>query len=291
MIVREPIAAGRLYPALPDRCQAELAVLLAEGWSIDAQSRRAYGGIVPHGAWSDCGAVAARVFRACATASSPSVIVLLGGSGATGISRPALFTSGRWETPVGSLQVDDRLAERLMGHTNLIVEDVYAHENESSIEIQTPVIRHLLPGVKILPILVPDSDLAHEVGEAVARTLDVYDYNAMVVGISNLSRQGSGFDVNPVGDAGERFDGAECRNDQRMIDLISGLRSRDVVAEAAVHRNADNPGAVAAAIRAAVARGATEAMLLTQTNSAEAALSTGCQVPAEPVGYAGFVFR
>jgi MEMO1 family protein len=292
MIVREPIVAGRFYAAHPDRCQAELADLLAQGWSVNpnAPQRRLLGGIVPHAGWAFSGAVAARVFRALATTHKPKVIVLFGSVHSYRGQKAALFSSGRWETPIGPVVVDARLAERVLGHTNQIIADVHAHEDEHSIEVQMPFIRHLFPDALVLPVMVPPTASAHEVGEAVARTLDVYQYDALVVGTTDLTHYGPRYGLTAHGVGREGNTWAKDTNDRRFLDLVLDLRATEVVAEAARHKNACSAGAVAATIRCAVALGATEATVLAHTSSSEVAelLSLGEQ--EDSVGYAGIVF-
>ncbi len=290
MIVREPVVAGRFYPAHPDRCLADLASLLGNLGPVGSISTRFYGGIVPHAGWAFSGAVAARVFRMLADAANPDVIVLFGSVHRYTGRRAALFSSGRWETPIGPVDVDERLAERLLGQTNLLVADVHAHTDEHSIEVQMPFVKHLFPAARVLPIMVPPTPDAHEVGEAVARALNTYIYKAIVVGTTDLTHYGPqyGFVPHGIGPAGNRW--AKDVNDQRFIDLVCDLKAEHVVAEAAEHRNACSAGAVAASLRATLTLGASEATLVARTTSADILASRGTGGAENSVGYAGFVF-
>ena len=157
MIIREPVVAGQFYPAKADRCRAELFEWLSKGSHELETDKRLVGGLVPHAGWVCSGAVAARVFNVLAASRSVDVdvVVLFGAVHHHRGREGALFGSGRWETPLGPLEVDGRLAERVLGHTNLIVDDPYAHEAEHSIEVQMPFVKHLFPKTKVLPIVVP----------------------------------------------------------------------------------------------------------------------------------------
>ena len=127
MIIREPAVAGQFYPANADRCRAELLQHLEKGAADYDSKKHPVGGLVPHAGWVYSGAVAAGVFSALAASRSPDVVILLGSVHRFRGKEAALFGAGRWETPLGPLTVDARLAERILGHTNLIVDDPYAH--------------------------------------------------------------------------------------------------------------------------------------------------------------------
>ncbi|MCP4593712.1 MAG: AmmeMemoRadiSam system protein B, partial [bacterium] len=242
---------------------------------------------VPHAGWAYSGRVAGRVFATIAAAANPVVVVLFGAMHRRGGSQAALFPSGRWQIPGGAVEVDERLAERVLGHTNLIVEDPYAHETEHSIEVQLPLVRQLMPEARILPIMVPPISDAVHVGEAVARTLEAYGTEASVVGSTDLTHYGPAYCFVPhgEGDGGSRW--AKEVNDRRMIDCMLALDPERVVPEADEHRNACGAGAIAATVSAVRSLGANRAVLLEHTTSFEV---SGRRGGADSVGYAGVVF-
>lgn len=290
-MIREPVFAGQFYADGEDRCRKELEQLLDAVPVTNApQSRQLYGGIVPHAGWSCSGAVAAKVFRALAAAPSPDVLVLFGGMHRPRGRHAALFGAGRWETPLGPIEVDSRLTERILGHTNLIVDDPYAHEDEHSLEVQMPFVKHLFPKAKVVPLMVPVVKTAHEVGEAVGRTLTAYGYDALIVGTTDLTHYGPyyGFVPQGIGAAGNTW--AKDINDRRFIDLVCKLDTKQIVAEAAEQKNACSSGAAAATIAAVSALGATEGILLQHTTSSEVLGLKSEKELADSVGYAGIVF-
>jgi len=288
--IREPVVADRFYASLPERCRAELINLLRAAQADDAVGDSPIGGIVPHAGWTYSGPVTAKVFSSLAAKRSPEVIVLFGGVHQHRGREAALFGSGRWETPLGPAEIDDRLAERILGQTNLIVDDPYAHEEEHSIEVQVPFVRHLFPGARFVPIMVPPVKAAPEVGEAVARTLTAYRYDAVVVGTTDLTHYGPqyGFTPKGVGSAGNRW--AKEENDRRFIDLLVKMRGSDLVREAVRQKNACSAGAAAATIAACAALGATRGTVLEHTSSSEVTYVREHQHSQDSVGYAGIVF-
>lgn len=293
MMVREPVVAGQFYPARADQCRAELLELLTASCDEDqpvATDATLVAGLVPHAGWACSGAVAARVFRVLAASCTPDVIVLFGGVHRYRGSEAALFRSGRWETPLGPVAVDDRLADRILGQTNLIVDDPHAHRDEHSLEVQIPFIKHLFPRAKVVPIMVPIVQRAHEVGDAVARTLTAYDYNALIVGTTDLTHYGPGYRFVPHGVGAKGNAWAKEDNDRRFIDLMCEMKATELVPEAADRRNACNGGAAAATVTAAAKLGATRGLLLQHTTSSEVLAGRFPQGVVDSVGYAAIVF-
>jgi len=291
MMIREPVVAGQFYPGNPERCRAEVLQLLKEGSADYDSNKRPVGGIVPHAGWVFSGAVAAKVFNALAASRSPDVIVLLGGVHRFQGREAALFTAGRWETPLGPVEVDDRLAERIMGHTNLIVDDAYAHEDEHSIEVQMPFVKHLFPQAKVVPIMVPVTPIAYEVGEAVGRTLTAYKYDALVVGTTDLTHYGPRYDFIPHGVGAKGNTWAKDDNDRRFVDMVCSMKAKELVPEAADRKNACASGAAAATVAAATALGATKGVLLEHTTSSEVVAGGMPDDQYDSVGYAAVVFE
>lgn len=290
MHVREPVVAGQFYPTEEDRCKADLLSLLETDGDRDPPPQSAVGGLVPHAGWMYSGGVAAKVFRCLAKGSSPQVIVLFGGVHRMRGRNAAMFADGCWESPLGEVRVDGRLAERILSQTNLIVDDPFAHEAEHSIEVQIPFVAHLFPGVKIVPIMVPPSPKAAEVGQAVARTIGSYKYEAIYIGTTDLTHYGPTYRFTPHGKGRGGIEWAKSENDRRFIDLVCSMDYTGVVDEATEHRSACSAGAVAATMAASAAAGAKQGVLLEHTTSSEVASKLTGASPQDSVGYAGIVF-
>lgn len=285
MLIRQPARAGTFYSASEQRCREELQQCIAA--SRDPLDGLLVGGIVPHAGWRYSGRVAGRVLAAIAAHRAPRTVVIFGAVHALRGRQAAIFSSGCWETPIGPVEVDARLAERVLGHTNLVVDDAYAHEDEHSIEVQVPFIRHLLPGAMILPIMVPSNPQAPEVGESVARTIQTYRADAVVIGSTDLTHYGPSFGFTPQGTGAQGLAWAKEVNDRRMIQRMLAFDAQGIVSEATGHRNACGGGAVAATLAAARQLGADRAVLLEHTTSRDVA---GDPSSSDAVGYAGIVF-
>lgn len=290
MIVREPVVAGQFYPAEAGRCRARVKQLVADASSVPGRVEPLCGGLVPHAGWDYSGATAARVFATLASNRSPDVVVLFGGVHHHLGKQAALFGRGQWATPLGPLEVDQRLAERILGNTNLIVDDPYAHEQEHSIEVQMPFVKHLFPDVKVVPLMVPPTRQAHDVGRAVGRTLESYKYNALVIGTTDLTHYGPSYGFTPkgIGATGNKW--AKEVNDWRFLELVLSIKGPEAVPEAREHQNACAAGATAATLAAVSSLGATEGILLEHTSSAEVMASAAHGEVSDSVGYAAVIF-
>ncbi len=290
MMVREPIVAGRFYPGSPEHCQRELQQCIPSELDESSLPDRPVGGIVPHAGWTFSGQVAGRVFAAIAKKRQPETLVLFGAVHAMRTAGGAMFDGGQWNTPIGAVQVDERLGQRVLAHTNLIEADPFAHESEHSIEVQLPFVRHLFPEAKILPIMVAPTARAHEIGRAVGRTVKSFDADVVFVGSTDLTHYGPGYGFTPQGTGPKALEWAKNVNDRRLIEMILETSAEAIVAETNEHRNACGGGAIAAAVAACREVGAARAVLLEHITSHEVLSAMAPEPAGDAVGYAGILF-
>lgn len=139
---------------------------------VQAGPRRLVGLVSPHAGYMYSGPVAAHGFAKVAQDGKPSSIFILGpnhtGSGA-GV---AIMTSGKWVTPIGEVQIDKSLSNKVQQASDIIDDDRVAHVYEHSLEVQLPFLQHLFgSGFKIVPIcmMLQDDETSKEVGDAIAK--------------------------------------------------------------------------------------------------------------------------
>jgi AmmeMemoRadiSam system protein B len=282
MARREAVFAGRFYPGEPDRCAAMVDELLSglPQWSGIAA-------IVPHAGWIYSGRTAARGIMGI-DGSAPQSVVMFGAVHVPTWHAANVFPAGVWDTPLGPVEIDEELAERLARQAHLAA-DPAAHRNEHSIEVELPLVRRVLPTAKIVPIMVRPGPDADEIGRTCAREAITLGRSVAFVGSTDLTHYGPAFDFEPHGRGAPGLRWAKEVNDRRMIGLLQALDCRRVVPEAAVNRNACGAGAIAATIAAALATGADRYQELEHTTSADvegaAALRSG-----NAVGYEAGVF-
>lgn len=182
--VRCAAVAGSWYPDDPVRLTAQLRAYLAGAEHGPLPSLRAL--IAPHAGLIYSGSVAAHAYR-LASGRAFDAVVLVGPSHFVPFAGVALWGRGSWETPLGSMRVDEALARSIRDASSLVVDLPAAHAREHSLEMQLPFLALLFPGVPIVPMVMGRQTraTAFALGEALA--LAIGSRNALLVASSDLS--------------------------------------------------------------------------------------------------------
>jgi AmmeMemoRadiSam system protein B len=175
MANRRAAVAGSWYPGT----KADLATALDAHLAAAPSPRvplcpRAI--IAPHAGLIYSGPVAAhayRLVRDCGYAA----IVLVGPSHFVGFHGVSIWPRGKWDTPLGTIAVDEELAAAIAAESPDIREYAVAHGREHSLEMQLPFLAHLLPGIPIVPLVMgyQTRNTAEALGDAIARALNDYE--------------------------------------------------------------------------------------------------------------------
>ena len=289
MIVRRMQLPG-WYPQSPRACEQQVDRLLEAAVVPADLPEKLVGGICPHAGWIYSGSVAALTFKAIAAGHTPGTVVVFG-AGHSRVKpprRPALYAEGAWETPLGLLEIDTRLAERLLAVTDLVEEDTVAHDADNTIEVQTPFIKHLWPSAKFLPITMGYFRPAGELGRRLAQIIADGKTDAVFIGSTDLTHYGAeNYGWAPQG-AGPQAHEWSKANDRRFLEKLVAMDEEELTAEAREHRNACGASAAAATVAASAALGAEAGHLLVHTTSYE--VQPEGRSPANFVGYASVVF-
>ncbi len=151
--VRPPAVAGTFYPDSPDRCRAQLDALLGH-----TPAPTGGGGpkavIVPHAGWIYSGPVAASAYATI----GPRVheierVVVLGPAHTVALEAMAVPASRTWVTPLGEIEIDAEPVRASLACPRVVADD-RPHWREHAIEVQLPFLQHLLPGFRLLPVVV-----------------------------------------------------------------------------------------------------------------------------------------
>jgi hypothetical protein len=182
-MLRRPAVAGRFYPAKPD----ELAKAMA-GYICPAETRvQVIGIIVPHAGYMYSAHVAGAVYS---QVNLPSRNIVLGPNH-TGLGTPlSIMRSGTWLTPLGEMQIDQDLCERLIAADPDLEDDVEAHRFEHAIEVQLPFLQHVAgSSVKFAPITIGTGNLQQleALGAAIAAVLARVDRRALIIASSDMN--------------------------------------------------------------------------------------------------------
>jgi AmmeMemoRadiSam system protein B len=255
-MIRKPAVAGTWYPGTPSALQDAIDRHLA---AVDADTKRGSGALValvaPHAGLMYSGPVAAHAYRLLRDRTFDTV-VLVGPSHFVGFDGVAAFPDGAFDTPLGPAAVDAGMVDDLARATPVIHKTPAPHQREHSLEMQLPFVRRVLPGAKIVPLLVgfQTAATAMALGEAMGRVLS--DRRALLVASTDLSHYHDADTATRldriVVDAVERFDADGL---QRALD------SRP--------EHACGGGPTVAVMRAAKRLGARQALILDYADSGD----------------------
>ncbi len=165
-MLRQPAVADRFYKGTPESLKKQVQEFIIP----NAERKKAFGILSPHAGLMYSGSVAGAVYSRIEL---PDTFVLIGPNH-TGLGAPiSLMAKGGWETPLGTVEIDEPLAASILAKSPRIHEDSLAHLSEHSLEVQLPFIQYFKSDFKIVPIQMLDTRLETciEVGRAVGQAI------------------------------------------------------------------------------------------------------------------------
>ena len=99
------------------------------------------------------------------------------------------MSHGAWQTPLGSIPIDSRLAETLKQRCPLLNEDAEAHRSEHAIEVVLPFLQQSRPQLTFVPIALGTGHLAalEQLGEAVAAVAQTEEEPVLIIASSDMN--------------------------------------------------------------------------------------------------------
>jgi len=152
---RPAAVAGRFYPGSPERLKKEVEKLFAKAQSpfFPGESPRAL--IAPHAGYVFSGRVAASAYNQIDGSAGFKRVFVIASSHQMQFPGASLWTTGDYETPLGSVTVDQETCRALRESSPLFQYREEAHLNEHSLEVQLPFLQVKLGnGFRLVPIIV-----------------------------------------------------------------------------------------------------------------------------------------
>lgn len=170
-MTRPPAVAGQFYPAEPEKLAAKIDQMLARTLP-PKPSGEIIGIQVPHAGIDYSGTTAAHAYKLVAGMDSVTV-VMLGPSHHADFDRAAVFARGAWETPLGRVEIDERLAAALIKQDSFFSEMPQVHSQEHSLEVQLPFLQRVMKNFKILPVMLffPTYQQCERAGKSIAQAI------------------------------------------------------------------------------------------------------------------------
>lgn len=149
--LRRAAVAGSWYPGRPDALTREIEGYL-EGVRPQSVPGRLVGLVSPHAGFRYSGPVAAYGYSLLKGLHDLTV-VLVGPSHRVAFEGVAVYARGAFETPLGTIPIDDQVAGALLEDEDELLDDPRPHRDEHSLEMQLPFIQYFVRGLKIVPCL------------------------------------------------------------------------------------------------------------------------------------------
>jgi len=252
--IRRAVVAGTWYPGSPAAIAAEVDRYLA-GVASPAVPGRLVALISPHAGLRYSGPVAAYGYGLLRGRSAMTV-VLVGPSHHAAFDGVALWARGAFETPLGRVPIAEDLASELLATNTGLADDPRAHRHEHSLEMQLPFLQHLVPGLRMVPMLM-GSQSRGEV-DALAATLArvLAGREVLLVASSDLSH----YQAAPMAN----------RLDAEVVECVRGFDPEGLMARLERrHDHACGGGPMVAVMKAARSLGADRATVLRYADSGD----------------------
>jgi AmmeMemoRadiSam system protein B/AmmeMemoRadiSam system protein A len=148
---RKPIAAGSYYYGDADRLSRQIDFFLQNVKRDSFPSGKILALIAPHAGYVYSGQVAAHAYR-LVQGKDYQTVVIIGPSHRHGFNGCSIYLKGAYESPLGTVEVNEALAAELSEATGFEYVP-QAHQQEHCLEVQIPFIQKVLPRAKIVPIV------------------------------------------------------------------------------------------------------------------------------------------
>jgi AmmeMemoRadiSam system protein B len=181
-MIREPRVANQFYPGRDRDLKEDLSGRIKE-----VEKKETVLALVsPHAGYVYSGDVAGAVYS---IAEIPNDVVVMGPNH-HGLGAPfSVMAKGTWRMPSGDIQINQKLAQLMVGESRWLRADDQAHINEHSVEVQLPFIHYVQPALKFVPVVLSTADYqtCEEIGSAIARAIKSYGEPVVIVASTDMT--------------------------------------------------------------------------------------------------------
>jgi len=161
--IRRPAVAGQFYPSNEKDLRRQIEKLIDK----NSSRRDVLACMLPHAGYMYSGGVAAETIS---QVNLKDKIILLGPNHTGYGAAFSIMTEGTWQTPLGQVNIDSALANKILKHSQYLEADSQAHLYEHSLEVELPFLQYFKTDFEIVPLLFmsDDLDMLKEVGRGIA---------------------------------------------------------------------------------------------------------------------------
>ena len=181
-MIRQAAVAGSFYPEDPAQLLAGVQRLL----QTDLSPQPAKAILAPHAGYIFSGALAGELI---ATTQIPKTVLMLGPNH-HGTGQPIAVSSVKsWDTPLGTVPVNDPLRRQLCEGVTGLHADESAHQFEHSLEVMLPLLLTRQPDLQIVPIALRSLSLDSclQLGIEIAAVLKDYPEDVLLLASSDMN--------------------------------------------------------------------------------------------------------
>lgn len=185
-MIRPPAVAGRFYPSDPWELAAEVDRFSSEEMRPAMARIQARACVVPHAGYMYSGPVAGAVYGSLKI---PQRCILIGPRHFPRGAPMAILTEGAFQTPLGNLAIDTKLAKEIVREYPRLREDALAHQSEHSLEVQIPFLQRLAKDVQFVPIVLASDRYGalEELGHAIATAIRTSKEPVLIIASSDMN--------------------------------------------------------------------------------------------------------
>ncbi|MBP7058656.1 AmmeMemoRadiSam system protein B [Candidatus Gracilibacteria bacterium] len=183
--LRKSVIAGSWYPVNPSTLRNDINRYL-QNVPDRAIKGDIIGLIVPHAGYIYSGQVAAHAYK-LVFGKKYDTVILVGPSHRVAFHGVSIYSEGGYETPLGVVPVNEKIAEEMKRLSKTIVDLPAAHDQEHSLEIQLPFLQVALGSFSFVPLVMGDQNDAtcRELAAVIYRVAQ--DRRVLIVASTDLS--------------------------------------------------------------------------------------------------------
>ncbi|MDR1722252.1 MAG: AmmeMemoRadiSam system protein B [Methanobrevibacter sp.] len=164
---RTPAVSGLFYESNPDDLAEEIqscfnnsSLGIGKLPKLGNSRSHIYGAVVPHAGYMYSGAIATHSYYHLVENGFPETFIILCPNHTGDCSSVvSVFNEGKWETPLGSVDIDSEFADVLISNLAIANSDAIGHIREHSCEVHLPFLQYFSNDFKIVPIIISIQDL------------------------------------------------------------------------------------------------------------------------------------
>ncbi|MEG3641038.1 AmmeMemoRadiSam system protein B [Magnetococcus sp. PR-3] len=181
--IRPPAVAGMFYPGEENELRQLVQNLLKQAPQLHSHEPRAF--VAPHAGYRYSGLTAAYAYKTLQAAKKekPRRVFLIGPSHRVYLEGASLGRYDAYKTPLGLIELDLALIERMVKNEPDLSADPAAHAQEHSLEVHLPFLQEQLKHFTLVPMVFGKMEPSR-VAEILAKYSEEED---LIVGSSDLS--------------------------------------------------------------------------------------------------------